>query len=322
MKKTLSILLIAVSLITSCGKKNEPNPNNVNSTVTVSTFAGSGFNSSTNGTGTLASFENLSGIVCDGSGNVFVSQTYGLIRKITPSGVVSTFATLPGSDGLAIDASGNLFVSDFQNYLIRKVTPAGVVSTFATGIPRVPLAVDASGNVCYVSLYLYKISPTGTRLPAIGNGYDINFAQIAFDSQGNLYLPDLRINIINEINTTGQVSIFAGSEIGNNVNNPVSTNGPKSEATFANPTGIAIDKSGNIYISDTFTNLIRKISTNGTVSTLAGNGLQGSVNGKSSIASFNQPNFMTIDQSGNLYIIDGGMSYPGNGNLIRKIMIN
>ena len=119
----------------------------INSAGVVTTFAGSGIQGSTNGTGTAASFSFPSGIAIDANNNLYVSESPGRIRKITPSGVVSTLAgsTIPGyvdatgtnaqfeyPRGLAVDASGNVYVSDGSNHRIRKITSGGVVTTIAS----------------------------------------------------------------------------------------------------------------------------------------------------------------------------------------------
>ena len=126
--------------------------NSILDDVTVSTFAGSGSDGSADGTGTEASFYGPSGIAMDASGNLFVADAFNhLIRKITPSGVVTTFAgtgTAGSANGTRTEASfnkpidldfdnnGNLFVVDFGNHLIRRIKPSGVVTTFAgTGEP-------------------------------------------------------------------------------------------------------------------------------------------------------------------------------------------
>ncbi len=325
MKKALSLLLITVLLISACSKKNTPNPTPANSTVTVSTLAGSGFAGSTNGTGINASFNNPYGLAVDASGNVFVADRgNNLIRKITPSGTVTTFATLAfnaGPEQLAFDSSDNLYVANWTSESIQKITPAGVVNTFFNcasvwnfGYPG-GLAVDASGNVFATSAansVLFKITPAGAISTVDGN-VGFGGGDMTFDVSGNLYLVCNETNFIQEVNPAGQIAIYAGS---GNASNTISKSGPKSEATFVAPSGITIDATGNIYVTQLYNNLIRKISVNGTVSTLAGNGQQGSVNGIASNASFNNPSAIAVDASGNLYVADSG------NNLIRKIAIN
>jgi sugar lactone lactonase YvrE len=265
----------------------------------VSTFAGSGFTGSTDGTGTAASFRNPSGVAVDASGNVYVAD-YGnhKIRKITPSGVVSTFAgsgTQGSADatgtaasfnapfGLAVDASGNIYVADTGNHKIRKITPAGVVSTLA-------------GSGSYGST-----DGTGTAaIFAFPNG-------VALDASGNVYVADTNNNKIRKITSAGVVSTFAGSGTQGSID------GTGTAASFDYPTGVAVDASGNVYVADTFNNKIRKITPAGVVSTLAGSGAQGSTDATGTAASFHYPAGVAVDAAGNVYVADY------NNHKIRKI---
>jgi sugar lactone lactonase YvrE len=322
----------------------------------VATLAGSGTRGSANGTGTAASFKDPLGVATDASGNVYVADaSNNLIRKISPAGVVSTFAgsgqygsangtgtaaSFGGPFGVATDASGNVYVGDSGNNLIRKISPAGVVSTLAgsgqigasngTGTAAsfnypAGLATDASGNV-YVgdpgNQLIRKISPAGVVSTLAGSGQigasngtgtaaSFYFPyRVATDASGNVYVADGGNNLIRKISPAGVVSTLAGSgQIG-------ASNGTGIAASFNNPSGVATDASGNVYVGDQFNNLIRKISPAGVVSTLAGSGSPGASNGTDTAASFYHPVGIATDASGNVYVDDYG------NNLIRKIIIS
>lgn len=276
----------------------------------VSLFAGSStaVAGHADGTGSAASFNNPTGVAVDSSGNVYVAdESNNEIRKITPGGDVSTFAgsTTKGigdgtgagahfhfPNGIAIDSSGNLWVTDSGNNEIRKITtPGAVVTTPYGSVTGVPGRTNASGN-----------SATFNTPSAI-----------AVDSSGNLYVADRGNNEIRKIDTTSNmVSLFAGSSGGTagSGNNAVGTS-----ATFDAPSGIAIDSSGNLYVSDTNNFEIRMIVPTGTnaVSTYAGATSAGYVNDVSGKARFNYPFGIAVDSYGNLYIGDSA------NNSIREI---
>ena len=353
MKKTLSVLLLAATLISACKKSSSSNSNS--STAIVITLAGSGAQGKVNGTGTAASFNTPLGVAVDATGNVYVADWLNqLIRKISPAGVVSTLAgsgvlgatngigtaaSFNSPYGVAVDATGNVYVADAVNGLIRKISPAGVVGTLAgssvqgatngTGTAASffhpwGVAVDATGNV-YVAdngnNLIRKISPAGVVSTLAGSGVQGNIngmgtaasfsspQGVAVDAAGNVYVGDQGSNLIRKISPTGAVSTLAGSGMSGN------TNGTGTAASFNNPTGVAVDATGNVYVADQTNELIRKISPAGAVSTLAGSGVSGNSNGTGTAASFNHPAGVTVDATGNVYVADT------QNNLIRKIVV-
>jgi len=263
----------------------------------ASVFAGSGTAGSADGQGAAASFSRPWGLAIDKAGNIYVADANNnKIRKISTTGVVSTIAGSgsPGANngfatsaafnnpsGVAVDAAGNVYVVDTNNNLIRKIQPGGSVSTFA-GNGQVS---SLDGNGTAAGFYV----PHG----------------IAINSSGYLYIADGN-NRIRLISPNADVTTFAGFNSGSN-------DGVGTAASFYFPNGIAIDALGNLYVTDTGNNEIRKVTTGGVVTTIAGNGSNGSVDGNGKNASINAPIGITLDPSGNLYVTDGP------DNKIRKI---
>jgi len=276
----------------------------VTSSGVVTTFAGTvGINGSLDGTGTAARFNFPSGLAIDATGNIYVAdEGNSTIRKITPAGVVSTFAGMAGHstsvDGtgtgarftdptrIAIDNAGNLYVTDSFSNTIRRITPTAVVTTL-TGSSGVAGSTD--GNL---TAALFK-NPCG----------------IAIDSAGNIYIADEGNNTIRKITPAGVVSTLAGvaGAFG-------SVDGTGTSARFNNLHGMTIDSAGNLYVTDSLNNIVRKVTSAGVVTTLAGTaGTYGSADGTGATAYFSQPFGITADSGGNLYVADTG------NNTIRKI---
>ncbi|EHQ25599.1 MBG domain-containing protein [Mucilaginibacter paludis] len=266
----------------------------------VSTIVGNGSSGAVNGTGTAASLNLCDGLVFDLLGNMFVAD-FGnhMIRKITPATVVSTFVGTgsPGSTngkgtaasfyvpyGMAIDAAGNLFVADQFYNQIRKITPDGLVTTFAGSLTGAPGATDGTGAAATFR------SPRG----------------MAIDALGNLFVVEDNY-LIRKITPDAVVTTLAGNGAAG------SANGTGNAASFNHPWGIVADAAGNLYVADTYNNLIRKVTSAGSVTTFAGSGAASSVDGTGTAASFNYPSAISIDASGNLYVAEL------NGNVIRKI---
>lgn len=201
---------------------------------TVSIFAGSGLSGSANGAGTAASFSSLQGITSDATGDLYVTDGDG-VRKITPAGVVSTIVPVVGSSleqpaGIAVDTTGNIYVSDPGHNLIRKITSKGVISTLA-----------GNGKIGHAD--------------GVGLGASFNSpAGLAIDAGGNLYVADKNNKLIRMVAPDGTVTTLAGGGI------PPDANGSGSHASFDTPVGVTIDKFGNIYVSDSSNNRIRKVN--------------------------------------------------------------
>jgi sugar lactone lactonase YvrE len=249
--------------------------------------------------GVAANFKYPAGIVMDGSGTIFVADAFNnKIRKITPSGAVSTLAgsgeegfadgtgaraIFNGPAGLAIDKNGNLYTAEFRGHRIRKITPEGVVTTMA-----------GSGKPGF----------------ADGTGAEASFNTpqgVAVDASGNVYVSESGNHRIRRITPSGLVSTLAGS------GKPGCADGTGAEACFKSPTGIALDAVGNVYVSDTGNHQIRKITPSGVVTTLAGSGKPGFQDGQGTKASLNFPLGLAVDRNGNIYVADMG------NHRIRKI---
>lgn len=238
------------------------------------------------------------GVAVDVSGNVYVSDTStDTIQKISSSGSVTTVAGMSGQTGTAdgsgtaalfndptgifSTSDGTLSVTDNANATIRRITSAGIVSTFA-GSTANRGNNDATGAAATFS------SPMG----------------IAQDSSGNLYVADATNNTIRKISSAGAVMTIAGS-----AGVAGTADGSGSAARFNHPTGLTVDASGNIYVSDSTNNTIRKITSSGSVTTLAGlAGVMGAADGTGNGALFNNPGGLAIDGSGNIYVADTGNS--------------
>lgn len=276
-----------------------------------------GFGNS-DGTGAAARFQNPTGIAVDSNGNLFVADVGGgRVRKITPTGVVTTVLTnrspqqaglLSGMQhtaywGIAVDPQDNLYVSDRANDVIFKLTPVGVLSIF-TGQTGLVLYKNTDGPLAQATVD----DPCG----------------MTFDAAGNLYFADTFNHVIRKITPQGVVSTYAGTTPQHNHPQgagvtrtrwfPGSADGPALTAQFYSPSAVAADSTGNLYVADTWNHTLRKIAVSGEVTTLAGlAGQSGSVDGTGSAARFNQPNGVTVDSAGNVYVADSG-----NGT-VRKI---
>ena len=207
----------------------------------VTTFAGS-TSGYLDATGTSAQFNSPNGIAVDSLNNVFVADSSNhRIRKITPAGVVTTFAgstsgyldatgtsaQLYAPFNLCIDSADNIYVADRLNNRIRKITPAGVVTTVAGSTSGY---VDATGTAARFNLP----------------------SDVAVDSSGNLYVADTGNNRIRKITLAGVVTTVAGSTSGY-------LDGLASVALFNQPKGIGVDSSGALFVVDTSNNRIRKV---------------------------------------------------------------
>ena len=306
---------------------------------------------SADGTGNIARFYTPLGVAVDSAGNVYVADTVNhTIRKVTSDGVVTTLAgqalssgTNDGTSttarfhspyGVAVDSGNNLYVADGLNHTIRKVTSAGVVTTLAglgqssgtndgTGSAarfNTPhgVAVDSAGIVYVADTYsgtIRRVSSDGvvTTLAGLGGytgtndgvGSAARFCQpegVAVDAAGNVFVADAYNYAIRKVTSAGVVTTLAGWP-GNSGTN----DGLGSAARFLVPTGVAVDSAGIVYVGDSYNHTIRRVTSAGEVTTLAGcAGQYAFADGTGSAARFNYPAGVALDSTGNLYVADGG----------------
>jgi len=311
---------------------------------TVRRLVGSLVASFSDGLGDNARFNRPSGIAFDKSGNLYIADVNNhRIRKIDPFRRANTYAgnglrgfndaqgksaQFASPEGLAVGQSGQIFVADSGNHRIRKIDTATQTTTHAgasasgyvnaTGSaarffsPRA-IVMDAAGNAYVVDTNNHRIrkvsrkgvvtlvagSSKGIR-DGVGAAAQFNTPNgIALGKDGDLYIADTMNQRIRKIEVaTGKVTTFAGNgQVG-------MLNGAKEKSTFNFPHSLAFDRDGNLYISDSGNNIIRKIDKNGMVSTIAGTGKAGSHEDDALKAELNRPSGLAFDPSGNLYVAD------------------
>lgn len=283
------------------------------STGGIQTVAGAVHFAGDNGPAAMAIFNGLEGVVSDARGNIYVADTgNNRIRKIDTSGIVTTVAgngingfsgdngpaTLASlslkhaaqfSNNLAIDSAGNLYISDYGNGRIRKIDTSGIITTVAGGghaplnrgspataasIVPGPLAVDPSGNIYFGNVYLI-----GSIL-------------------GSAFLPT-----IYKIDATGLINPYAGGS-GKDVDS-----GPALSTPIGYAYCLASDQPGNLYVCDTPNNRVRKVSPDGIMSTLAGNGKPSSgpiTTGPAVASAIAAPTAVAADSMGDLFVYSPG----------------
>jgi sugar lactone lactonase YvrE len=237
-----------------------------------------------------------SGIAVDSSGNLWVA-TGGSVMMVTPGGTATTYAgglfsgsgptevdgigtqaVFDSPDGIAIDSSGNLYVADFDGDTLRKITAGANVTTLA-GVAQQFGDINGTGTAARLN------GPYG----------------VAVDASGNIFVAENAGRCIRKVTPAGVVTTFAGSP---GVAGSADGTGPA--AQFAALSGICIDSSGNLYVTDA-NNTIRKITPEAVVTTLAGTpGVTGSADGTGAAVQFNGPTGIAVDANGDLFVTDTG----------------
>lgn len=280
----------------------------------ITTIAGNGIYgySGDNGPATQASLYPIATAV-DNNGNIYVAdQGNRVVRKIDTNGIITTFAGTSelgySGDGgpataakfgdiydVAVDNSGNVYILDYYYSCVRKVDTNGIITTYA-GTGEGGLSGD-NGPATQAQLY----SPVG----------------MALDETGNLFIADTVNNRIRKVDTTGMITTYAGASLPNQPGYS-GDGGPALEAEFNFPFDVAVDRYGDVYITDYYNNRIRKVDTAGTITSLVGDAINPGYSGDGgavSQAQINHPTGLAVDMAGNLYISDYWTS------VVRKVSI-
>jgi uncharacterized repeat protein (TIGR03803 family) len=298
----------------------------------ITTVAGNGTNgySGDGGAATNASLNNPSGVAVDAVGNLFIADGNNYrVRVVDTNGNITTMAgggtNYPGDGGVAtnailgypwgvsVDAARNVYIADSWNNIIRRVDAQGIITTLAGGGPDFPGDGEAATNVSLNN-------PEG----------------VTVDAAGNLFIADTGNNRIRQVDAAGTINTVAGGYLGEGV---AATN-----ASLDNPAGVALDALGNLYISDSNNQRIRKVGINGIITTVAGNGINNYAGdgGAATNASLSYPSGVAVDQFGHLFIADAGNSairqvdsqglitamagngpdYPGDGETATNVELN
>ena len=269
-------------------------------TYTITTVAGTGVAgySGDAGQGTAAQINNPFLLTLDATGNLYIADQFNSrIRKLATDGTITTVAgsgtasfdgdgaaatsaALHDPCAIVLDSSGNIYFSDTFNAVVRKITTAGIISTIA-----------GNGTHAYT-----------------GDGGDATLATLdrpiglALDSAGRLYIADTASSVIRMVAADGTITTVVGTGVVGSVGD----GGPATSARLNRPQGIAFDAAGNLYIADTSNHLIRKVKTDGTITTVAGSanaGFSGD-GGPATQASLWYPKSVLVDKAGNLFIVD------------------
>lgn len=223
----------------------------------------------------------ISSLAPTNTGGAVPATIYGQVSRIAGYPTLGYFYTVTG---VAVDPLGNIFIADWADNRIYKLSPGGNLSTF--------VGHSESG---------WNDGPGNTATV-----YEPD--ALVSDAAGNIYFSDQGSHLVRKITLGGLVTTLAGTP-----HTPGFANGVGSAAIFNSPRGLAVDHAGNIYVADQGNNMIRKVTPTGEVTTYAGNGTAGAVNGLAGSASFNTPTGVGLDAAGNLYVSDVG------NNAVRKI---
>jgi sugar lactone lactonase YvrE len=302
-------------------------------TVTILAGNGTRIESGDGGLASSAGFGYLGAVVVDASGTVYAADT-DRVRAFTPGGAIHTFAGngqfhLSGDGGqargatfdlplaLATDSAGNLYIAEFAGR-IRKVGPDGIVHTIAgtgtigfrgDGGPAISatiarptsMAADASGTLYFCDWeqganagHIRKITPNGI-ITSVSTPYPVGpRISLALDPAGNLYVADTNAAAVTRIAPSGIATAFAGTgKSGYNGDNI-----PATQAMLYIPSAVATDSAGNVYIGDG--SRLRKVSTNGVITTIAQAPQLGMAGGTGVFSSFN-PYYLAINAAGDIF---------------------
>ena len=268
----------------------------------ISTVAGNGA-VGFSGDGGLATSAKLSaptGVAVDSAGNLYIADTMNdRVREVSASGIIGTVAgggtsglgdggpatsaQLSAPSGLAVDGAGNLYIADTGYNRVRRVSPNGTINTVA-----------GAGSASY----------WGDGGPAVSAQVS-NPGGVFVDGAGNLYIADMGNNRVRKVSASGIITTIAGSGTGGYSGD----GGPATSAQLNAPQGAAMDSAGNLYIADSGNNLVRKVSPDGIIATVAGNAsccLPLGDGGPAAFAQLSAPQGVAVDSGGSLYIGENG----------------
>ncbi len=290
----------------------------------ITTVAGNGWGAGTGyggysgdgGAATNAELNNPEGVAMDATGNLFIAdQLNGRIRKVGTNGTITTVAgngtnaysgdggaatnaELTFPSGVAVDATGNLFIADDNNCRIRKVGTNGIIITVAG---NGTYGYSGDGDAATNARLWY---PSG----------------VAVDATGNLFIADSEDMRIRKVGTNGIINTVAGNGYGAGLfyGGYSGDGGAATNAELSEPSAVAVDAGGNLFIADEGNQRIREVGTNGIIITVAGNGTNGysGDGGAATNAELSEPSGVAVDATGNLFIAD---TY---NERIRKVVFN
>ncbi len=270
---------------------------------TISTVAGNGTASfcGDGGPATSACLNHPGGLAVDAAGNLYIADASNKrIRKVAPNGTISTVAgsgtgyfcgdggpatsaCLDSPNGIAVDGAGNLYIADTSNSRVRKVTPGGAISTVAGNGSAYSFCGDG-GPATSACLY----SPVA----------------VAVDGAGNLYITDLGNQRIRMVAPDGTIDTIAG----NGTAGLCGDGGPATSACLYQPSGLAVDAAGNLYLADGANQRVRLVGLDDTIITVAGGGSVYPTfcgdGGPATNGCLANPAAVALDPAGNLYIAD------------------
>ena len=281
----------------------------------------------TPGPATSSDLSDPTGLAVDAVGDLYIADAgkNQVVEEVTPSGQLSVVAGNPrlkdeavkpgpaneselsGAVDVAVDQEGDLYVDDLLHAVVEKVTPAGLLSIAAgtsdTFGPPEPSGFLLSG----LNGYPEAFSATSSEF--------LFLAEAIAEDQGDLYIADSGAHVVERVNATGEAEVIAGDGSSGAPSAGLATESPLQE-----PTGLAIDASGNIYIADPVNNVVEKVSPEGELSVVAGDGTRGTPTPGSATASdLDAPVSVAVDAGGDLYIADLGNNavekVEPNGNL-------
>jgi uncharacterized protein (TIGR03437 family) len=264
----------------------------------------------------VLSFSAPRNLAFDNSGNLYISDFGG--QRVYRMGVDGSLTTIAGTGvagasgdngaailaqvnapaGLALDSHGALYIADSGNHLVRKVA-LGLISSFARAATPTGLAFDGMGT-----LYIADISAGDISVvPITGTPSSLAVAAVDVFSSSGAGVYASTANEVVRTSAKGAADTVAGGG-----NTAYGDEGPATEARLNHPSGVTMDAAGDVYVADRDNNRIRRVGSDGTITTVAGTGVAGNLGdgGLAVAAQLNGPESVTVDGSGNLYIADTG----------------